>query len=45
LKNIYSRKDAIKIINKCLQHYVRNCTRGERFGEILNRTGLEFVDE
>ncbi len=45
LKSIYSRKDAIKIINKCLQHYIRNCTQGERFGEILNRTGLEFVDE
>ncbi len=45
LKEIYSRKDAIKIVNKCLQHYMSNCTLGERFGEIINGTGLEFIDE
>ena len=45
LEGIYSRKDAIKIINKCLQHYISNCTRGERFGEIINRTDLKFVEE
>ena len=31
LKNIYSRKDAIKIINNCLQHYIRNCARRGAF--------------
>ncbi len=45
LKGIYSKKDAIKIVNRCLQHYIRNCVKGERFGEILNRTGTEFADE
>jgi anaerobic sulfite reductase subunit C len=45
LKGIYSRKDAMKIVDRCLQHYVRNCIEGERFGEIVNRTGTEFVDE
>ncbi len=45
LKGIYSRKDMMKIIDKCLEHYVRNCLEGERFGEILNRTGVEFLEE
>jgi anaerobic sulfite reductase subunit C len=40
LKGIYSRKDAMKIVDKCVRHYVRNCVEGERFGEILNRTGV-----
>ena len=40
LKGIYSRKDSMKIVDKCLHHYVRNCVEGERFGEILNRTGV-----
>lgn len=45
LKGIYSRKDAMKIVDRCLQHYVRNCVEGERFGDILNRTATEFVEE
>jgi anaerobic sulfite reductase subunit C len=45
LKGIHSKKAAMKIVDRCLQHYVRNCMEGERFGEILNRTGIEFVEE
>jgi anaerobic sulfite reductase subunit C len=45
LKGIHSRKAAMKIVDKCLQHYVRNCAEGERFGQILNRTGIRFLEE
>jgi len=45
LRGVHSRKTAMKIVDRCLQHYVRNCAEGERFGEILNRTGTEFVEE
>jgi len=45
LKGIRTRKDAIKIVEKCLRHYIRHCAEGERFGEILNRTGIGSLDE
>ena len=43
LEGAYSRDDAMKIVQKCLQHYMENCSEGERFAEILNRTGTQFL--
>jgi anaerobic sulfite reductase subunit C len=45
LEGIYSAEEALGIIEQCLDHYLRENREGERFGEILNRTGLGFLDE
>jgi anaerobic sulfite reductase subunit C len=45
LAGTYSRNEALKIVRKCLRHYMENCTEGERFAEILNRTGMGFLAE
>jgi hypothetical protein len=29
------------LVGRCLDHYQAHCLRGERFGEILERTGIE----
>ena len=39
LTGIYSLEKALKVVDRCLDHYQRYCTKGERFGEILERTG------
>jgi anaerobic sulfite reductase subunit C len=39
LPQIYSLEKALKVVDRCLDHYQRYCTKGERFGEILERTG------
>jgi dissimilatory sulfite reductase (desulfoviridin) alpha/beta subunit len=44
LRDIYSADETMRIVQKCLQHYVENCAEGERFGEILNRTGIQFLE-
>lgn len=43
LQGIYTRDQVLKILEQCLQHFMEHNLAGERFGEILNRTGLEFV--
>jgi len=41
LSEIYGLEEALKVIDRCLDHYQRNCLSGERFGEILERTGFD----
>jgi anaerobic sulfite reductase subunit C len=43
LEGTYFRDEAMHIVRKCLRHYMENCSEGERFAEILNRTGLQFL--
>jgi dissimilatory sulfite reductase (desulfoviridin) alpha/beta subunit len=43
LPEIYSLEEALKVVDHCLDHYQRYCLRGERFGEILGRTGVDEV--
>jgi anaerobic sulfite reductase subunit C len=44
LEGIYSREEALRVVDRCLDHYLTHCVTGERFGEILNRTGVEGLD-
>jgi dissimilatory sulfite reductase (desulfoviridin) alpha/beta subunit len=44
LEGIYSKEEMLAILDTCLEHYKKHNRKGERFGEILNRTGLEFLD-
>lgn len=41
LPEIYGLEEALKEVDRCLDHYQRHCTKGERFGEILERTDTE----
>ncbi len=41
LPAIYSLEEALRMVDCCLDHYQKHCARGERFGEILEQTGVE----
>ena len=41
LPDIYELEDAIKVVDRCLDHYTQHCVKGERFGEILEKTGIK----
>ena len=41
LPGIHTEAEVIRIVNQCLDHYQRHCKEGERFGEILERTGRD----
>ncbi len=41
LPGIYNLEEALLMIDGCLDHYRKHCAQGERFGEILERTGGE----
>ena len=39
LAGIYKPDDLMMVVDNCLDYYQKECIRGERFGEILARTG------
>jgi len=41
LPGIHSSEETLEIIDRCLDHYQKHCPHGERFGEILERTGTK----
>ncbi len=43
LSGIFSAETTLAIIDACLTHFKTENRRGERFGEVLNRTGLGFL--
>ena len=43
LPGIHSCDATLQIIDRCLDHYQRTCANGERFGEILERTGINQI--
>lgn len=40
LGRIFALDEALVMVERCLAHYLKHNLAGERFGEILNRTGL-----
>ena len=38
---LYGLEETLQMVDRCLDHYQRYCLKGERFGEILERTGLD----
>ncbi len=42
---IHTKNEVVQVIKKCLEHFKQHNRNGERFGEILNRTGFEFLNE
>lgn len=43
LPGLHDRESVSKIVESCLGHFRANCLGGERFGEILERTGNGFI--
>lgn len=41
LPGIHGPEGVLRILDRCLDHYQRHSRRGERFGDILERTGLD----
>ncbi len=41
IPGIYAPEEIPAIVERCLDHYQRHSRKGERFGEILERTGTE----
>jgi anaerobic sulfite reductase subunit C len=45
LPSFCSMDELVHVVQRCLIHYQKHNRHGERFGEILNRTGLTFLDD
>lgn len=41
LPGIHDPDETLRMVDRCLDHYQRHCQRGERFGDILARVGVE----
>lgn len=41
LGGIYSADEVLLMVERCVEHYMKHNTSGERFGEILDRTGMD----
>ncbi len=40
LRGIYAPEEIREVVIRCLDHYQQHCEHGERFGEILEKTGI-----
>lgn len=38
---IYSEEEVLKMVDQCIGYYQHHCVEGERFGEVLERGGLD----
>jgi len=45
LPGIYSPEETLEIIGRCLDHYQKHCQDGERFGEVLEKTGIKELTD
>ncbi len=43
IPGIHGFEETLRIIDRCLDHYQRHCRHGERFGEMLERAGVEEI--
>jgi dissimilatory sulfite reductase (desulfoviridin) alpha/beta subunit len=43
LCGLYAKDDALRVIDRCVDHFQAHCRAGERFGEIIERTGVEGI--
>ncbi|HWR88824.1 MAG TPA: 4Fe-4S dicluster domain-containing protein, partial [Dissulfurispiraceae bacterium] len=45
IRGIYPAEDTVRIVKQCIELYREKCLHGERFGEVLNRIGMEEEKE
>ena len=44
LHGIYSPEEIMKVVSACIDHYQQHCELGERFGQIIEKTGIDVLD-
>lgn len=44
LPGLYPMEEVLKIVNQCLDFYLLHGIGGERFGEIIKREGMDFLE-
>ncbi len=44
LSGIYTEKEVLQLIDRVLDHYQHHCKKGERLGEILERTDMNWLN-
>ncbi len=44
LPGLWSHDEALDVLSRCVDHFKEHNRGGERFGDILNRTGLDFLE-
>jgi len=44
MPGIHAAEEIPEIVERCLDYYQQHCRKGERFGEILERTGLRELE-
>ncbi|HCF05033.1 MAG: dissimilatory sulfite reductase (desulfoviridin), alpha/beta subunit [Desulfomicrobiaceae bacterium] len=42
LPELASPQMVLEVVHRCIEHHLRHC-QGERFGEVIERTGLDFL--
>jgi len=45
LPRVYSAQQALALIDRCVEHYKRLNREGERFGAVIERSGLGFLED
>jgi len=45
LPGIYELEEVLQVVDGCLDYYQSNCHGGERFGEILERNGVDWLEK
>ncbi len=45
LQGVFAPEEIREVVGRCLDHYQRHCEHGERFGEILERTGFHGLNK
>jgi anaerobic sulfite reductase subunit C len=45
LGGLHSKSACVSMIDKCISHYLENNEKGERFGEALNRIGIDNLEK
>jgi len=45
IPGIYGLEETLRMVDRCLDHYQEHCHHGERFGEILERTGTKGISD
>ena len=43
LPGLHDEESVLRLLQRCLDHYQGHCLEGERFGTILERTGVEWL--
>lgn len=44
LPALFPAEATLAVVKKCLGHFMARSKQGERFGELINRTGLDFLE-